>query len=82
MKAERMHGREFDSNKMIAKIRFLATQYPDVKLIVSSHPDGCPNGQSKIYFRLRKGRSGGLPISECMPNSKLEKCKKTMRQPN
>lgn len=70
-------------DNLIQLIRLMATHYPDAKLIVSSHPNGCQNGQSKVYIKLWKGRSGGAVIpkdSPCMPNSEVEKYKKTLRE--
>jgi len=47
--------------------------------IVSSTPFGCPLGQSKIYLRRRIGRSGGLQISECLPNDEAKRLKDDLR---
>jgi hypothetical protein len=69
-------------NDLVHVIEIMAKEYPDSKLIISSHPNGCPDGHSKVYIRLRKGKSGGVVISrgsECMPDSEAEKYKKTIR---
>jgi hypothetical protein len=41
---------------------------------------GCPEGQSKIYLRRRRGKSGGFKIYECLPTEEARHCAKQIRE--
>jgi len=48
--------------------------------VVSSTIIGCPQGQSQVYLRRKRGKSGGLKISECLLNDEAEKLKDEVRE--
>lgn len=48
--------------------------------IVSSTIFGCPEGQSKVYLKRKVGKSGGLTISECLPNDEAKRLKDELRE--
>jgi len=52
----------------------------DGKWVVSSNILGCPVGQSKVYLKRKVGKSGGLKISECIPNDEAERLKREVRE--
>jgi hypothetical protein len=48
--------------------------------IVSSSPFGCIPGSSKIYLRRKRGRSGGIIYSDCLPDEEVKKIKKQLKE--
>lgn len=52
----------------------------DGEWIVSSNIWGCPVGQTKVYLKRKVGKSGGLKISDCIPNDEAERLKHEVRE--
>jgi len=52
----------------------------DGEWVVSSSIWGCPVGQSKVYLKRKVGKSGGLKISDCIPNDEAERLKHEVRE--
>jgi len=48
--------------------------------VVSSSPFGCVQGSSKIYLRRKRGRSGGIVYSNCLPDEEVNKIKKQLKE--
>jgi hypothetical protein len=48
--------------------------------IVSSTPFGCAFGNSKIYLRKKRGKSGGIIYSDCLPDEEVKKIKNSLKK--
>jgi len=48
--------------------------------VVSSSPFGCIPGNSKIYLRRKKGISGGITYSDCLPDEEVKEIKKQLKE--
>ena len=48
--------------------------------IVSSSPFGCIAGYSKVFLRRKIGRSGGLKLTNCIPDDKAKELKRKVKR--
>jgi len=64
-----------DKQEVVGLLRILGGEW-----IISSSFFGCPQGYSKVYLKRKTGKSGGLKISECLPNGEVKKLKDELRE--
>jgi len=64
-----------DKQELIRLLRLLGGEW-----IISSTFFGCRPGHSKVYLKRKLGKSGGLKISECLPNDEVKRLKDELRE--